>query len=361
MPEMTIEPAQTTTREAISRAKLDALVRAHWGTEATEASIKANFPGGAGLRPATDGAPAYVLLEKATHRSLGGVLAWALRQQAGAGEVHLLAELAGTSEETAALLTRRAHAFARPVKVWHVDPPSLKEVPPAAFDAPPELPAEAKPWADVLRKAGLEVVVEFGVLTGELLGLEVARVVVADNEARLEVGVGSQDRRARQEVQADRDPEEQLAEVVKLIGAVRTPKNKAHLASTLAPERWLRSVLVGRPDQVGAAWLAPVPPPVTRRDLRERGAALAAGVDGDGRPVVVAASVGIDLDLVPEAADGRRACGLDQAALQLAMVPADDHPRTRQLAALLKDPAEVVTVAPDWKCSTDWKGSAGTL
>jgi hypothetical protein len=334
------------TTEAISRAKLNALVGAHWGAEAKAQATEASFPHGAGLRPNIKGGPAYVLVETATHRSLGGVLAWAVRHEAG--DVHMLAE---TSDETAALLTRRAQAFAQPPRVWRVDAPTIEEVAPAPYDPPPELSTTARPWADVMRKAGLEPVVEFGVLTGELRGLEVARVV----DGRLEVGVGTQDRRARQEVQADRDPEVQLAEIVKLIGTFRTPEGSAHLANSLAPERWLRTVLVARPNLVGAAWLAPVPPPVRRSDLRARGAALAAGVDRDGSPLVVAASVGIDLDLVPEAADGRRARGDETTRLLLAVATADDHPRTRQLAALLKEPAEVVTIP------SDWKPLAGTL
>ena len=97
-----------------------------------------------------------------------------------------------------------------------------------------------------------------------------------------------------------------------------------------------------------------MPPAVPRGDLRTPTAALAAGVDGDGEPRVVAASTGIDLDLVPEAADARRLAGLD-ARLVLAVPPADDHPRTRQLAATLREPAQVVTVP------AHWKSLAGTL
>jgi hypothetical protein len=82
---------------------------------------------------------------------------------------------------------------------------------------------------------------------------------------------------------------------------------------------------------------------------------MATGVDADGNAMVVAASTGIDLDLVPAAADARRASGLVDARLVLALPPADDHPRTRQLAARLREPAEVVTVP------ADWKGLAGTL
>jgi hypothetical protein len=82
---------------------------------------------------------------------------------------------------------------------------------------------------------------------------------------------------------------------------------------------------------------------------------MAVGVDVDDQPVVVAASTGIDLDLVPSAADARRAAGLDETRLVLAMVPADAHHRTQQLAGRLRHPAEVRTVP------ANWKDLAGTL
>ncbi len=340
---------ETMSRELLLRAKLNALVRSGWGSDAHAAGVDASFPAGAALRPARPGGPAYVLVDGATYRSLGGVLAWGLRH--GAGEIQMLVD---TAAATAALLARRAEAFALPVTVWRVDAAQLQAVTPAGFTAAPLLPPEAVPYADVLRSGGVEPVVEFGSLTGEVLGLEVARVVVDAAGARLEVGVGSQDREAHRGLEPNREPSAQLAEVVAMIRRLRTPEGTAHLANSLAGERWLRSVIVARPDLVGAAWLAPMPPAVPRTDLRTSTAALAAGVDRDGQPVIVAASTGIDLDAVPAAADGRRAGRLD-ARLVLAVPPADDHPRTRQLAALLHQPAEVVTVP------SDWKSLAGTL
>jgi len=73
---------------------------------------------------------------------------------------------------------------------------------------------------------------------------------------------------------------------------------------------------------------------------------VAVGVDGDGAAMVVACSVGIDLDLVPFAADGREALGLGDARLVLAVPERDDHPVTRALAARLRNPAVVVPVPP---------------
>ena len=111
----------------------------------------------------------------------------------------------------------------------------------------------------------------------------------------------------------------------------------------LAAERRLRSVVVRRPELVGCGGLAPVAPPLSRGDLRVPQPASAVG---DG--VVVACSVGIDLDLVPTAADTRMAHAPD-AALVLVVPEGDDHAVTLALAAALREPAEVRTVPAAWR------------
>ena len=59
-------------------------------------------------------------------------------------------------------------------------------------------------------------------------------------------------------------------------------------------------------------------------------------------------SVGIDLDLVPAAAEARLA--LDPEADLVLVVPErDDHPMTRALAERLRMRAEVRTVVGDWR------------
>ena len=68
---------------------------------------------------------------------------------------------------------------------------------------------------------------------------------------------------------------------------------------------------------------------------------------GDG-VVVVVAPVGIDLDLVPYAADARSALAPD-ARLVLVVPERDAHPVTLALAAALAAPAEVVAVPGDWR------------
>ncbi len=62
-------------------------------------------------------------------------------------------------------------------------------------------------------------------------------------------------------------------------------------------------------------------------------------------PLVVVCSVGIDLDLVPFAADARLAVDPD-AALVLALHERDVHPVTQRMVDRLVDPAEIVAVSP---------------
>jgi hypothetical protein len=62
----------------------------------------------------------------------------------------------------------------------------------------------------------------------------------------------------------------------------------------------------------------------------------------------VVCSIGIDVDLVPAAADVRLTDGRE-ARLVLVLPAADDHPLIRDLAAALADPAEVVVVPGDWR------------
>jgi hypothetical protein len=236
------------------------------------------------------------------------------------------------------------------VTVWEVDGRQLSEAAPAPLSPQPPLPSSAAALADVVRATGADPVVEFGVLTGEVLGLEVARVVVGDDgDVRLEVGVGSHDREARQLMRPDQPASEALAETVQLVRRLRRADVPRHLANILSSERWLRSVLVARPELVGAAHLAPAPPPVPGEDLRRPRPAPATGVGPEGEAVVVVASTGIDLDAVPFAADARLADGRGPVRLIVAVPEGDDHPAIRALADDLRDPAEIVTVPPDWR------------
>ena len=279
------------------------------------------FPGGATLRDSSRG---WVLGE-----TLGGALAWA--HHFGVEELHVLADDAGA-------MARQASAFALPLTVWQVNGRSVAPAVAAPLPDVLPLPAAAEPFRSVFVEAGAEAVEEDGLLVAEVLGLEVARVGA---DGLMEVGVGKHDREAQKLMHSDRQPLDALVAAVEAVKELRTADAPTHPMNQLAAARWLRAVVCARPSLVGAASLTPVPSTVPRPDLRLPSPAAAVG---DGATVVC--STGIDIDLVPTAADVRLR---HPGRLVLVVPEIDAHPVTLALAASLKEPAEVVTVPADWR------------
>lgn len=328
-------------RAALLAAKLGALVRSQWPDSAGGAK-PGSFPGGATL---ISGDRIWILLdvEADAARRLGAALALAAR--AGAASVDLLVEDA----HAAAVLARRAALFAHPPTVWNVTGAALAPAVAAGPAADPAPAPEAELFRPVLASAGLETVVEGGALLGELLGLEVARVVVdGDGSAHVEAGVGRFDREVGAMMFAELSETDALARAVHHVAEVRRPGAPRHPLNQLVPERWLRSVLLAQPDLVGAAELRAVGSAVPRANLKEAGVATAVGTDLDGQPLVVTCSTGVDLELVPCAADDRLAHA-PGARLVLAVPTRDALAVTTELAEHLADPAVVVPVDDDWR------------
>jgi hypothetical protein len=293
----------------------------------------AAFPGGAAVAA---GDRAVVLAEDAPARALGPALAWA--RQAGAARLDLLVE------DGAGALARRAAELAEPPSVWWVQGRDLHAVEPEPL-APTGTPsAAAVDLAPALVAAGAEVVVEHGVVTGEVLGLEIARVVEGEHGTRLEAGVGRHDREAFAMIHGDVPPADALAAVVGAVRSTRTVAGPDHPLKRLAQERWLREVVLADPSLVGADHLERHEGPAPRPSVKEPWPAVAVG-----RDLVVVCSVGIDLDLVPFAADARLAAGDPSARLVLVVPERDDHPVTRALAGMLRAPAEIVAIPGDWR------------
>ncbi|HWE54490.1 MAG TPA: hypothetical protein VG435_03215 [Acidimicrobiales bacterium] len=291
------------------------------------------LPGGAALLTGTE---AWVLIDDGEVSRFGPALAWAVRHGATA-----LSVLVSGSDIGAGVIARRASAFSYPINVYTV---SGRTQAPATPSAPLD-PGSGEPPADLvelLSTAGLEVVWEHGVLRGEVLGLEVARTV-GDH---LEVGVGRHDRMAWVEFQTPVPAA--LESAVAAVRDLRRPGAPAHPANRLARSRWLRSVVASAPLAYGFESLVPVAPPLPWFDLPDAGPAPAIGADSDGRPVVVVCSVGIDLDLLPTAADCRLLYG-PASELVLLLPAGDDLPITRTLAELLERPPRVQTVDRKWR------------
>jgi hypothetical protein len=299
-----------------------------------EGGRPSTFPGGAAV--AVDGR-AVVLAQDAPVRSLGPALAWA--RQARASSVDLLVE------DVAGVLARRAGEFAEPPTVWWVQGREVHAVEPEPLPSPPEPPAAALDLAPSIVAAGADVVVEHGVVAGEVLGLEIARVVEGESgNLRIEAGVGRHDREAFVLLHGEMPTPDALAKVIRAVRRARTPDGGDHPLKRLAQERWLREAVIADPAVVGAERLERHEGPAPRPSVKDAWPAVAVGPG-----VVVVCSVGIDLDLVPYAADARLAAGDPEARLVLVVPERDDHPATRALAAALRVPAEVVPVRGDWR------------
>jgi hypothetical protein len=325
---VTVDPQR---HRALLGIKLGALVRDHAGE--APGALEA-FGGGAALL--RDG-EAWILADERPARTLGPALAWA-RQQ-GVSGVNVLTDDA----DAAGVLARRAAYFTHPPRVWLVDGRTLQ--PAVAEQLPPAAPVDPsfEPLVALIEAAGVTPVVEHGVLSGEVAGLEVCRAATDPDtgHARLEVGVGAHDREAFRLIHGDVPPADALAAVAGAVAEHRRPGAEPHPLNRLGAERLLRHRLLHDPSLVGAVALEPAAPPVVRDNLKESVPCVAAGVGERGGAMVVVCSIGVDLDLVPFAADARAATGPADADLVLAVPARDAVPVTYALASALRRPALV--------------------
>jgi hypothetical protein len=266
---------------------------------------------------------------------------WASRQ--GVGELHVIADTMQRSDGRRAAVVR-----APQVSLWRSVGRRLDPL--TATDPQPANPLDPRLLSLVpaIEAAGAEAVVEHGVLRAEVLGLEVARAELdVDGQPHLLVGVGRHDRLAQATMHPGDGPV--TGSLTDAVGAVRTwriPGAAPHAANQLARSRWLRWVLLRHPGLVGAGALAPLEG-LVHRSLKEAAPALMLGTTPGGAPLVVAASVGPDLDAPIEAAVVARAAA-PGAAVVLAVAPADALAAIGVLAGAVTPAVEIRTVPADW-------------
>lgn len=322
-------------------AKLAALV-AHRTGERPEPVV---LPGAAA---ALGAGSAWVLLDEQPETSLGVALAWAQRHEAPQLDV-----VVDTGEGT---LARQATAFTFPTRVWRVEGHDLVAASPAPTPLRVEPSAAELAAAAVLVEAGADIIIEHGVVRGEIAGLEIARVVTVDGVATVQPGVGRNDREGHRFVAGTgtTDPASLRAIIDRVIAEVARHRQgdaaDRHPLGRMARGRWLRRVVTADPALVGAARLEPAEPTVERHTVAD-GAAFASGELADGTPVVVGCAGGIDLGLVPEAADVRLGVAEGVGAvpqLVLAAAARDLHPVVRRMADAVAGPVEIVALPDDW-------------
>jgi hypothetical protein len=332
-------------RSRLRQAQLRGLIRGRWPD--AEPQLGA-FPDGA---TAFDDHVGWVLAADTTERSLGGALVWAAAQ--GCRELHVLVDA------HAGLLTRMAAHFDLPITVWQVDGTDLATVAPDPapdrldlLAGPPDGGLDDADEVTALVEAGLDVVIEDGIVRFEVLGLEVGRFVdPADGgPPRLESGVGRFDREMSALLHADVAPVDAVVAAAELVRHHRHAGAPPHPLRDLGRERWIRHVVLADPGLVGAARLEPVGTTLPRPNVRDPWPAMAWGAGPDGDLVVVC-TAGVDLAAVPLAADTRAVLG-DGAAL--VVVTVEDLPApVRAVADLVAGETRFVVVDPPWVATAD--------
>ena len=331
-------------RRQLHGLKLRALVEEHLSSRLRD--VTGTDDGAIGVAADDRGRELVVALaEERPVRGLGGALAAA--QRADVSEIHVFAT------DDAGVLARRAELFEAPVHVWALNGRAAERANAASSALAAEAPSVPE-LAALMELADVEVVVEHGVVLGEVQGLEVARVVTDDLGPRLEVGVGAHDREAFALLNGDMPTPDAIRKVAEVVRTHRAAGADPHPLNRLGAERWLRAKLIERPELVGAAQLRPAEPPVPRTNLKEPVPAVAMGAVRGGAPIVVVTSVGIDLDLVPFAADARHHLE-PSAELVLATPARDAHEIILAMADSLKRPARVKAIDDDWR---EWSDAA---
>lgn len=346
-------------RAQLLRAKLTSLVRDAVARDGIVRDVDGITVRGALTGFVESGGPGFVMAELGTPAVVAGALSWAMAE--GAVDLTVFVDL----DAPVAARFAGYFDFATGSGAAGDGPPSTATVKavtgalsvvvrpeplPRAIPVP-DVPAEL---LEVLRSHDLEVVSEHGVVRGEVLGLEVARLVIwptetgGDGQLHLEVGVGRFDRDAVWAVNDGGDLGGALAEAVAMVRRYRHAGAAPHPLGRLSRERWLRSVLIDDPGLVGASSLEPVGMTIEAGGMKDPHPAGALGHTTSGEPLVVVTSVGVDLSTMPLAADLRAA--VDPAAALLVAVPATDVvPAQERLASMLTPPARVVPLDVPWQ------------
>ena len=272
------------------------------------------------------------------YRRLGAALAWADKARVERRLLHVLVD------GRAGIIARQAALFADPPTVWEIDGADVRRATPQPYGPVLEPSAEDLGAVQPLLAAGAAIAIEHGVVLAEIEGLEVGRVV----DGRLEAGVGQFDRAAGVAMEAVQTRDQLVANVVRVVGEHRRAGAPPHPLNRLERARWLRALALADPSIVDAAELSRLELAVPRPNLVEPLPALAHGRALDQRPVVVAFSVGVNLDAVPLAADAANRSMPAEAELVLVTPARDRYPALARLLEGLIRPTRQLSVEGPW-------------
>ena len=327
----------TADRERRSRLlslKLRALVRGHLGLDADPPSVA--HPYGAGAALVTDDA-VWILDDGDGTRALGPALAWTLSRTPGL-PLNLVTEGDG------GVAARRAALFDADIRVWRAVERDIIPAPPLPHAQLRSVDERHAGLMHLIEEAGAEVIVEHGVVSGEVRGLEMCRVVddPTSGEAHLEVGMGAHDREAFAMVHGQMPTLDALRQVIEAVLPHREDGAVPHPFNRFSAERLLRWHAVRHPGSVGCDLLVPAEPPVPRTNLKDPVPCVAHGTDAAGNTVAVTFVVGVDLDAVPFALDAADRMRADRAVL--AVRERDVTASVTALAGIARTPLTIVSV-----------------
>lgn len=323
-------------KSRLAQLRLNTLVTSHQRHHGGGVSEITNvdFSLGSALIVGTSG---WVLVVQSPERGLGPALLWMNK--------HHLKTVNVIVESGADVIARRARLFDLNIHVWLAVDNELIVATPVSIVPPAVVPAHHLSFSEIIEHAGATVVSEHGVLAGEVLGLEVCRVVddpLAESGSRLAIGVGAHDRELFQMVNGNSPTLESLTKVVREVLRLRHESTDKHPLNQLGAERYLREILIANPQLVGADRLNRAEPPVARLNLKDPTPCVAVG-EASGTKLIVVCSAFIDTDLVSFAADARLALN-PNADLVLAVAPNNVLPSMNRLANALRHPARFVVV-----------------
>lgn len=318
-------------RSRLLSLKLSALIGQQLGVDASSYAAET-----CGLGSAVISEDAvWILVEGDASRSLGPAIAWSSKYSR---PLHLVVE--NHSE----VLARRASGITLPVSVWQIEDTRMR---PAVTQPHPEkvsAPVSHIEFISLIADAGAEPLEEWGVVTGEVRGLEICRVVddSLTGVARVEVGIGVHDRETFALVHQDRSIEESIASVVEIVGVHRVVGAPFHPYNHMAPERFARWRAMRAPSTLGFASLTPVDPPERRTNVKDSVPCVALGEDASGISTAVVFVHGIDLDVVPFAVDAamKHVC----ARVMIVARPQDVVPSVRKMAEATTLPMTFATL-----------------
>jgi tetrahydromethanopterin S-methyltransferase subunit G len=243
------------------------------------------------------------------------------------------------------------------IEVFEVDAAAVARVAAPKIVEKIEVSVADEMFAEFIKSAGADVVREHGVISGEVCGLEVCRVVRATDsgefggagesgeasDSELEIGVGAHDRETFKLLHGRTATIESLRKVIAEVAARRAVGAQVHPLNRLARERMLRHYVCQSPQLVGAKSLQVAQPPIVRTNLKDVVPCCAVGVSLTGEKMIVIFNVGVDPDVVSFGADARGQIN-GSAELIFAMPTRDIMPAVERVAQMLRRPARFVGV-----------------